>query len=118
VKRWLATRPRFHVHFTPTYASWLNQVEILPEMNGAELMRQAKATGKYTPTAVAISGFSDLAPRDAYDLGIEAQLSKPAERKVLISTLRRTLRTREGLWAEPFGVTRARPAHHAILFDT
>jgi putative transposase len=28
VKRWLAARPRFHVHFTPTYSSWLNQVEI------------------------------------------------------------------------------------------
>jgi putative transposase len=28
VKRWLALHPRFHVHFTPTYASWLNQVEI------------------------------------------------------------------------------------------
>jgi transposase len=28
IKRWLATRPRYHVHFTPTYASWLNQVEI------------------------------------------------------------------------------------------
>src|SRR3984893_15023046 len=28
VKSWLAERPRFHVHFTPTYASWLNQVEI------------------------------------------------------------------------------------------
>jgi putative transposase len=28
VRRWFATRPRFHVHFTPTYASWLNQVEI------------------------------------------------------------------------------------------
>jgi hypothetical protein len=28
VKRRLATRPRFHVPFTPTYASWLNQVEI------------------------------------------------------------------------------------------
>jgi putative transposase len=28
VKRWLAQRPRFQVHFTPTYASWLNQVEI------------------------------------------------------------------------------------------
>lgn len=27
VQRWLAARPRFHVHFTPTYASWLNQVE-------------------------------------------------------------------------------------------
>jgi len=28
VKRWFAARPRFHVHFTPTYASRLNQVEI------------------------------------------------------------------------------------------
>jgi putative transposase len=28
VRSWLAARPRFHVHFTPTYASWLNQVEI------------------------------------------------------------------------------------------
>jgi transposase len=28
VKRWLASRPRYHVHYTPTYASWLNQVEI------------------------------------------------------------------------------------------
>ena len=25
--RWLAKRPRFHLHFTPTHASWLNQVE-------------------------------------------------------------------------------------------
>ena len=28
VRRWLAARPRFHVHYTPTYASWINQVEI------------------------------------------------------------------------------------------
>lgn len=27
VKAWLARRPRFHIHFTPTYSSWLNQVE-------------------------------------------------------------------------------------------
>ena len=27
VKQWLAAHPRFHLHFTPTYASWLNQVE-------------------------------------------------------------------------------------------
>jgi transposase len=27
VRRWLAKRPRFHLHFTPTHASWLNQVE-------------------------------------------------------------------------------------------
>ncbi|MBB3011373.1 IS630 family transposase [Cupriavidus alkaliphilus] len=27
VKAWLAKRPRYHMHFTPTYSSWLNQVE-------------------------------------------------------------------------------------------
>jgi len=27
IRGWLAQRPRYHVHFTPTYASWLNQVE-------------------------------------------------------------------------------------------
>ena len=27
VKTWLLKRPRFHVHFTPTYGSWLNLVE-------------------------------------------------------------------------------------------
>jgi transposase len=29
VKRWFEKRPRFHVHFTPTYSSWLNMVERL-----------------------------------------------------------------------------------------
>src|ERR1039458_4373967 len=27
VKKWFRTHPRYHVHFTPTSASWLNQVE-------------------------------------------------------------------------------------------
>ena len=27
VRRWFARRPRYHLHFTPTSASWLNQVE-------------------------------------------------------------------------------------------
>ena len=26
-KAWLAARPRYHLHHTPTYSSWLNQVE-------------------------------------------------------------------------------------------
>ena len=29
VKTWLEKRPRFHMHFTPTYSSWINQVERL-----------------------------------------------------------------------------------------
>ena len=27
IKNWLVKRPRFHVHFTPTYGSWINLVE-------------------------------------------------------------------------------------------
>ena len=27
VRRWIARHPRFHVHFTPTYTSWINLVE-------------------------------------------------------------------------------------------
>ena len=27
IRRWLDTHPRFHMHHTPTYSSWINQVE-------------------------------------------------------------------------------------------
>ena len=27
IARWLEAHPRFHLHFTPTSSSWLNQVE-------------------------------------------------------------------------------------------
>jgi CheY-like chemotaxis protein len=79
----------------------------MPVMDGTELVKRVKAMGKYTPAAVAISGFSDLTAREAYDLGIEAQLSKPVARKVLISAVRKSLMEREELWAEPFRSTTA-----------
>jgi len=27
IRKWFAKRPRFHIHFTPTYGSWINLVE-------------------------------------------------------------------------------------------
>lgn len=27
IRNWFAKRPRFHLHFTPTYGSWINLVE-------------------------------------------------------------------------------------------
>ena len=27
IRKWLADHPRFYMHFTPTYSSWINQVE-------------------------------------------------------------------------------------------
>jgi CheY-like chemotaxis protein len=77
----------------------------MPGMDGTELVRRSKALGKYTPAAVSISGFSDITPREAYDLGIEAQLSKPVGRKALVSAVRNSLMDREQLWAEPFRPT-------------
>jgi CheY-like chemotaxis protein len=73
----------------------------MPRMDGVELIRRLKARGSYMPTAVALSGFSDLPPREAYDLGIEAQLSKPVSRKVLVAAVETALTDRAQLWAGP-----------------
>jgi len=40
VKRWLARRPEYHLHFTPTSASWLNQVErVFADLTTRQLRR-------------------------------------------------------------------------------
>ena len=42
IQRWLAKRPRYHVHFTPTSASWLNLVErFFAELTNKQLRRAA-----------------------------------------------------------------------------
>ena len=46
MKSWLARRPRYHVHFTPTSASWLNRVE----RRFAELTRKQLQRGVHTST--------------------------------------------------------------------
>jgi transposase len=45
VKRWFARHPRYHLHFTPTRASWLNQVERF----FAEITRRRIRRGTFTP---------------------------------------------------------------------
>src|SRR5262249_2283298 len=44
IKAWLARRPHYHVHFTPTSASWINQVERW----FAELTRKRLRRGVHT----------------------------------------------------------------------
>ncbi|MFJ3176631.1 transposase, partial [Streptomyces roseus] len=40
IKKWLLSHPRFHLHFTPTSASWLNLVERwFAELTQKELKR-------------------------------------------------------------------------------
>ena len=47
VKAWLAKHPRFHLHFTPTSASWLNLVERF----FAEITRKRIRRGTFTSVA-------------------------------------------------------------------
>ena len=47
VKAWLAKHPRFHCHFTPTSASWLNLVERF----FAEITRKRIRRGTFTSVA-------------------------------------------------------------------
>ena len=40
MRRWFARRPRYHLHFTPTYSSWLNLVErVFAELSQKQIRR-------------------------------------------------------------------------------
>ena len=41
VTKWLQAHPRFHMHFTPTYSSWINQVERLFAYVTADLLQRS-----------------------------------------------------------------------------
>jgi transposase len=41
VNKWLQAHPRFHMHFTPTYSSWINQVERLFAYVTADLLQRS-----------------------------------------------------------------------------
>lgn len=46
VNAWLERHPRFHFHFTPTHASWLNQIEIWFSILGRRLLKRGVFTSK------------------------------------------------------------------------
>jgi transposase len=64
IKAWLARRPHWHVHFTPTSASWINQVERW----FAELTRKQLQRGVHRSTAELEADIADF---------IEAHNQKP-----------------------------------------
>jgi len=41
ITRWLQSHPRFHMHFTPTYSSWINQVERFFGFATADLLQRS-----------------------------------------------------------------------------
>jgi transposase len=53
IRNWLLKRPRFHVHFTPTYGSWLNLVERwFAELTNKRIRRGAFRSVKELQSAI------------------------------------------------------------------
>jgi transposase len=53
IRTWFAKRPRFHVHFTPTYGSWLNLVERwFAELTNKQLRRGVHRSVAQLKTAI------------------------------------------------------------------
>jgi len=53
IRKWFAKRPRFHVHFTPTYASWINWVERwFAELTNKRIRRGVFRSVKELETAI------------------------------------------------------------------
>ena len=53
IRRWLAKRPRFHVHFTPTSSSWLNLVErFFAALTEKQIKRGAHRSVRELETAI------------------------------------------------------------------
>jgi len=73
----------------------------MPVMDGITLLKNVKASEHYKSSVMFISGFADIEPREAYDLGIEAVMSKPVERKELMAVVTRVLAERKELWCLP-----------------
>jgi CheY-like chemotaxis protein len=77
----------------------------MPVMDGILLVKNlttyaGASQSNYLPKMIFITGFADLEPRDAYDLGVEAMVQKPVRHAELVGAIRRTLRSPEESWAE------------------
>ena len=78
----------------------------MPVLDGILLLRNlttysGQSNSNHPPKMIFISGSTDLEPREAYNMGVEAMLQKPIERGQLVDAVRRALRSREEIWSEP-----------------
>jgi transposase len=66
IRNWLAKRPRFHLHFTPTSASWLNLVERwfanLTESNSAAASIAQHTNSNRPSAAISITTTNNQSP--------------------------------------------------------
>jgi CheY-like chemotaxis protein len=93
----------------------------MPVMDGILLLKNLSMfsnifndpTGNHPPKMIFITGFTDLKPREAYNLGVEAILQKPIERTEFVGTVQRSLRSHEETWSERL-IPGGMPLHVAL----
>src|ERR1700692_2880917 len=76
----------------------------MPRIDGVRLVQQLHQSGRYIPVVIFVSGHVDLALPDAFALGVEAVLSKPCEKKVLLNAVQKSLRRRNLIFEPPEAV--------------
>jgi CheY-like chemotaxis protein len=90
----------------------------MPVMDGILLLKNlttyaGASQSNHLPKMIFITGFTDLEPRDAYGLGVEAMMQKPVKHADFLGAVRRALRSPEEIWAEP-PTTVGVPLHVAL----
>lgn len=70
----------------------------MPNGDGIELLDKIKAIDPEIPVVMFITGFADLSLEDAYNKGADAVFSKPFDRKEVIATVIKAIKSKEELW--------------------
>lgn len=63
----------------------------MPDGTGIDLLRNIKDRDTRIPVIIFITAFSDLTPEEAFEMGVEAVLTKPFDRKLILSMVERAL---------------------------
>ncbi len=89
VQRWLAQRPRFHLHFTPTSTSWLNLVERwFRELTAKRLRRGVFRSVPELVQAIEafVAAYNDKPKPFVWTASVDAVLAKVNRCKAVVET--------------------------------
>jgi transposase len=99
IRNWFLKRPRFHVHFTPTYGSWLSLVE----RGFAELTMKQIRRGAYRSVAQLKAGIQDFI--DAHHADSKPLIWTKSADEILASIARFAQRTADARAAQQLSRT-------------
>jgi CheY-like chemotaxis protein len=85
----------------------------MPVMDGVTLVRRLAEEGERIACIIFVSAFSDIDPREMYDLGVEAFLAKPFRLEELSTALDHAIADRPTLWKTPMTI----PPRQSVCFD-